>query len=48
MPDRAALMKKGMTLEQIIAAQPTKDYDGLYGSPVAFIEAAYQSLKGAK
>jgi glyoxylase-like metal-dependent hydrolase (beta-lactamase superfamily II) len=47
--DRVAdLIKKGRTLEQVKAAEPTRDYDGLYGSPVAFIEAAYQSLKGAK
>jgi len=40
-----ALIKKGMTLEQVKAAKPTLDYDGLYGSGDKFIEAAYRSLK---
>jgi glyoxylase-like metal-dependent hydrolase (beta-lactamase superfamily II) len=40
-----ALMKKGMTLEQIKAAKPTLDYDGIYGSPNAFIEATFKSLQ---
>ncbi len=45
------LIKKGMTLEQVKAAKPTMDYDGLYGSTAGewttekFIEAAYKSLK---
>ena len=45
------LIKKGMTLEQVKAAKPTMDYDGLYGSATGawttdmFIEAAYKSLK---
>jgi glyoxylase-like metal-dependent hydrolase (beta-lactamase superfamily II) len=39
------LVNKGMTLEQVKAAKPTMDYDGLYGSPTAFIEAAYKTLK---
>jgi hypothetical protein len=34
----------GMTLQQVKAARPTLDYDGRYGSPDAFIEAAYRSL----
>jgi cyclase len=36
---------KGKTLEQVKAAGLTKDYDGRYGSPDSFIEAAYKSLK---
>ena len=40
-----ALIKEGMTLEQVKAAKPTLDYDGLYGSGDKFIEAAYRSLK---
>ena len=36
---------KGKTLEQVKAAGLTKDYDGRYGSPDNFIEAAYKSLK---
>ncbi len=45
------LINKGMTLEQVKAAKPTFDYDGLYGSTSGdwttdmFIEAAYKSLK---
>ena len=40
------LIKQGMSLQQVKAARPTLDYDGIYGSPDAFIEAAYQSLTG--
>ena len=45
-----AMIKKGMTLEQIKAARPTLDYDPLYGSDSGswttdmFVEAAYKSL----
>ena len=44
------MIKKGMTLEQVKAARPTRDYDPLYGSvPVwtadMFVEAIYKSLK---
>jgi cyclase len=44
------LIKKGMTLEQVKAAKPTRDYDPLYGhnsywTPDMFVEAAYKSLK---
>jgi hypothetical protein len=49
-----ALIKKGMTLEQVKAAKPTLDYDGLYGATTGpwttdmFIEAVYKELnKGA-
>jgi glyoxylase-like metal-dependent hydrolase (beta-lactamase superfamily II) len=44
------MIQKGMSLEQVKAARPTMDYDGLYGSRTGpwttdmFIEAAYQSL----
>jgi len=44
------LIKKGMTLEQVKAAKPTRDYDPLYGSTTGFwttekfVEAAYKSL----
>jgi glyoxylase-like metal-dependent hydrolase (beta-lactamase superfamily II) len=37
-------IKSGQTLQQIRAARPTLDFDGMYGSPDAFIEAAYRSL----
>jgi hypothetical protein len=45
-----ALIKKDMTLDQVKAAQPTLDYDGIYGAPSGpwttgmFIEAVYKSL----
>lgn len=47
------LIGKGMTLEQVKEARPTKDYDALYGSDRAwttdmFVEAVYKSLTGAK
>jgi glyoxylase-like metal-dependent hydrolase (beta-lactamase superfamily II) len=38
------MIGKGMTLEQVKAARPTLDYDGRYGSPDRFIEAAYRTL----
>ena len=46
-----ALKKKGMTLEQVQAAKPTRDYDPQYGAADGvwtadmFVEAAYRSLK---
>jgi glyoxylase-like metal-dependent hydrolase (beta-lactamase superfamily II) len=45
------LINKGKTLEQVKAAKPTMDYDGLYGSATGpwttdmFVEAVYKSLK---
>jgi cyclase len=44
------MIKKGMTLDQIKAARPTRDYDPLYGSVTGwtsdmFVEAVYKSLK---
>jgi glyoxylase-like metal-dependent hydrolase (beta-lactamase superfamily II) len=48
------MVKKGMTLEQVKAAKPTRDYDALYGSNTGFwttdmfVEAAYRSLSGKK
>ena len=44
------MIRKGMTLEQVKAARPTMDYDGLYGSDsgpwttAMFVEAVYRSL----
>ena len=46
-----AMIKKGMTLDQIKAARPTLDYDPLYGATSGgwqtdmFVEAAYKSLR---
>jgi len=44
------MIKKGMTLEQVKAARPTRDYDALYGSVPGwtadmFVDAVYKSLK---
>ena len=49
----AALIKMGMTLEQVQASKPTRDYDGIYSglggpSPEQFVAAAYRDLKGGK
>jgi glyoxylase-like metal-dependent hydrolase (beta-lactamase superfamily II) len=44
------MIKRSMTLEQVKAARPTRDYDPIYGSSTGawttdmFIEAAYRSL----
>jgi cyclase len=48
------MIKKGMTLEQVKAAAPTKDYDPRYGADTGswttatFVEAVYRSLAPAK
>lgn len=49
--DRIAdLIKRGMTLEQVKAARPTLDYDGIYGTAPRgwttsqFVEAVYREL----
>ena len=48
-----AMIKKGMTLEQVKAARPTLDYEPRYGSTTGqwttsmFIEAVYQNLRGS-
>jgi glyoxylase-like metal-dependent hydrolase (beta-lactamase superfamily II) len=47
-----AMAGKGMTLEQVKAARPTRDYDPLYGSTTGawttdmFVEAVYRTLSG--
>jgi cyclase len=43
------LIKKGMTLDQVKAAKPTRDYDPEYGGPNdTFLEAVYRSLSAKK
>ena len=48
------MIKRGMTLEQVKAAKPTRDYDPLYGSTTGswttemFVEAVYKSLTARK
>ena len=44
------LIKQGLTIAQVKAARPTRDYDGEYSSagstpPDAFVESVYRSLK---
>jgi cyclase len=47
-------IKQGMTLEEVKAAKPTLDYDGLYGATTGpwtsdmFVEAIYRELSKAK
>jgi len=48
----AALIAMGMTLEQVQATKPTRDYDGIYAglggpSPEQFVAAVYRDLKKA-
>ena len=41
-----ALIDGGATLAQVVAAQPTKEYDEKYGNPTTyFLDRAYKSLK---
>jgi 23S rRNA G2445 N2-methylase RlmL len=42
------MLKRGMTLDQVKAAQPTEDYDPRYGSGTVFVEAVYRSLGHSK
>jgi glyoxylase-like metal-dependent hydrolase (beta-lactamase superfamily II) len=48
-----AMLKKGMTLDQVKAAKPTLDYDGIYGvdtgpwTTAMFIETVYRELSKA-
>jgi hypothetical protein len=47
-------IKQGMTLEEVKAAKPTLDYDGLYGATAGpwttdmFVEAVYRELSKMK
>jgi glyoxylase-like metal-dependent hydrolase (beta-lactamase superfamily II) len=48
----AAMIKNGMTLQQVQAARPTRDYDGIYDEPngwtaAMFVAAVYRDLAGA-
>jgi hypothetical protein len=47
----AAMIDAGMTLEQVQAARPTSDYDGIYDQPTwtaaMFVAAVYRDLAGA-
>ena len=44
----SALVEEGMTLDQVLAANPTADYDNRWARPRgsrAIINAAYQSVQ---
>jgi glyoxylase-like metal-dependent hydrolase (beta-lactamase superfamily II) len=47
-----AMIEKGMTVAQVKAAGPTRDYDGIYSTPSwtgeMFVEAVYKDLSKAK
>jgi glyoxylase-like metal-dependent hydrolase (beta-lactamase superfamily II) len=49
-----AMVDKGMTLDQVRAARPTLDYDGLYGNPggawttETFLQAVYRDLSSKR
>lgn len=49
-----ASIKKGMTMEQVVASKPTRDYDPVFGATTGFwttdkfVEAVYKSLSGVK
>jgi cyclase len=47
----ASMLDAGMTLEQVQAARPTSDYDGIYDEPgwtgAMFVAAVYRDLAGA-
>ena len=42
------MISKGMTLDQVKAAKPTMDYDGIYNNPSwtpeMFVDSVYRSL----
>lgn len=48
------MIKQGMTLTQVQAAQPTRDYDGRYGATSGFwtteqfVAVTYRNLGGGK
>jgi glyoxylase-like metal-dependent hydrolase (beta-lactamase superfamily II) len=43
----AALIEGGATSEQVVAAQPTKEFDARYGNPTTFfLDRAFKSLGG--
>ena len=44
----AALVAKGSSLEDVVAAKPTAAFDATYGSPERLLPALYQELKGAQ
>jgi hypothetical protein len=44
-----ALIASGATLEQVVAAEPTKEWDAKYGNPrTYFLDRTYKSLGGGR
>jgi len=41
----AKMVKRGKTLEEVVAANPTKDYDAAQGDSTNFVNRAYHSIK---
>lgn len=39
------MVKAGRTLEEVVAAKPTQDFDSVHGDPANFVNRAYASLK---
>ena len=44
----SALVAKGASLEEVVAAKPTAAFDKSYGSPERLLPPLYQELKGSK
>jgi glyoxylase-like metal-dependent hydrolase (beta-lactamase superfamily II) len=43
----AQLLEAGKTLDEVIAARPTADFDEVFGDPALFVNRAYTSLQKA-
>ena len=39
------MVKRGKSLDEVVAANPTKEYDAAYGDSTNFVDRAYKSLK---
>jgi hypothetical protein len=44
----AALIAQGASLEQVIAAKPTAEWDGRYGDPTRIVNRGYAALSRAR
>jgi hypothetical protein len=40
----AALIAQGMSLEQVVAAKPTAEWDARYGDPTRIVNRGYMAL----
>jgi glyoxylase-like metal-dependent hydrolase (beta-lactamase superfamily II) len=40
------MLKSGLSLEEVLAARPTREYDGEWGNPELFLTLAYRGLWG--